>query len=57
MMKKLSLILIVVALLATAGCRDINEKNLYLPETGNDKTYTTIGGGEEPHQGAGTDTC
>ena len=41
-MKKLTLFMMVIALLAIAGCKD-SKKELYLPEAKNDKIYTTIG--------------
>ena len=50
-MKKLSLILVVLALLTITGCKD-NKKDLYLPQAKNDKIYTTIGG-NETHKGEG----
>ena len=40
-------------ILVSAESKDINPKNIYLPEAKNDKIYTTIGGGEETHQGEG----
>ena len=42
-MKKTSLILLVAALLIVGGCH----KKQYLPETENDKIYTTVGGEEK----------
>jgi len=51
-MKKLTIILLIVALLTIAGCKD-NKKNLYLPEAKNDKIYTTLGGESESHKGEG----
>ena len=52
-MKKITLILVIIALLTIAGCKDDKQKNLYLPEAKNDKVYTTIGGEDETHQGVG----
>ena len=52
-MKKITLILIMITLLMITGCKDNKQKNLYLPEAKNDKVYTTIGGGDETHQGEG----
>lgn len=51
-MKKTTLILLMITLLMITGCKD-NKKNLYLPESKNDKIYTTIGGETESHQGDG----
>ena len=51
-MKKITLILLMITLLMITGCKD-NKKNLYLPEAKNDKIYTTIGGGNDTHQGEG----
>ena len=55
-MRKLTLILVVIALLTIVGCKD-NKKNLYLPETKNDKLYTTIGGEDEKKTQAETEFC
>ena len=52
-MKKITLILLMITLLMITGCKDNNQKNLYLPEAKNDKVYTTIGGENESHQGEG----
>ena len=52
-MKKITLILVMITLLTITGCKDDKQKNLYLPETKNDKIYTTIGGGNESHKGEG----
>ena len=52
-MKKITLILVIIALLTIAGCKDDKQKNLYLPEAKNDKIYTTIGGESESHKGEG----
>ena len=52
-MKKITLILLMITLLMITGCKDNKQKNLYLPEAKNDKVYTTIGGGDETHQGEG----
>lgn len=52
-MKKITLILLMMALIMVAGCEDNNQKNIYLPEAKNDKSYTTIGGGDETHNGEG----
>ncbi|MBO5021241.1 MAG: hypothetical protein J6D52_11305 [Clostridia bacterium] len=52
-MKKITLILLMIALLMITGCKDDKQKNLYLPEAKNDKVYTTIGGEDETHQGVG----
>ncbi len=46
-MKKITLILVMIALITITGCKDNNTKNLYLPEAKNDKIYTTVGGDEE----------
>lgn len=46
-MKKITLILLMITLLMVAGCKDYNQKNIHLPETENDKIYTTVGGNEE----------
>lgn len=40
-------------ILASAESQDTKQKNLYLPQAENDKVYTTIGGGNETHQGEG----
>ncbi|MBE5938726.1 MAG: hypothetical protein E7265_11980 [Lachnospiraceae bacterium] len=55
-MKKLSLILVILALLTVTGCKD-NKKNLYLPEAKNDNIYTTIGGEDEKKTQAETEFC
>lgn len=52
-MKKLALVLVAVILFTVTGCEDHIKKNQFLPEANNDKTYTTISGGEETHQGDG----
>lgn len=52
-MKKMTLILLAVALLTVVGCKDNNPQNVYLPEAENDKVYTTIGGESELHKGEG----
>ena len=52
-MKKITLILVIIALLTIAGCKDDKQKNLYLPEAKNDKVFTTVGGENEPHKGEG----
>ncbi len=52
-MKKITLILLMLALLTLVGCKDNNQKNLYLPEAKNDKIYTTIGSEDETHNGEG----
>ena len=40
-------------ILVNAESNSDKPKNLYLPEAKNDKIYTTIGGGNETHQGEG----
>lgn len=52
-MKKLTLILVVLTLLTIIGCKDNNQKNLYLPEAKKDKIYTTVGGKDETYNGEG----
>ena len=52
-MKKITLILLMITLLMITGCKDNNQKNLYLPDAKNDKVYTTIGGKNENYQGEG----
>ena len=52
-MKRITLILVIIALMMITGCKDDKQKNLYLPEAKNDKIYTTIGGEDEMHQGEG----
>ena len=52
-MKKITLILLMIILLMITGCKDDKQKNRYLPEAKSDKTYTTIGGGNELHKGEG----
>ena len=47
-MKKLTLILLVTALLVITGCEDHRMKKPYLPEAKNDKTYAVIGGADKP---------
>lgn len=49
-MKKIALILFVMAILSLGGCGD--NKNLYLPEAENDKIYATVGG-EKTYKGDG----
>ena len=51
-MRKITFILLIIALLTLTGCKN-HKKDLYLPEAKNDKVYTTIGGGNETHQGEG----
>ncbi len=51
-MKKLTLILLVITLLAVSGCRDNRQRNIYRPEAKNDNIYTTIGD-TKMHQGEG----
>ena len=48
--KKIILILMMVFLVLITGCKD-SKKNLYLPESENDKIYTTIGGADKSHKG------
>ncbi len=50
-MKKLTLIILIISLLAVAGCKGAN-KGAVLPEAKNDKLYTTVGG-SEIHRGEG----
>ncbi len=52
-MQKTTLLILMIALLTVTGCKSDKQKNLYLPEAKNDKIYTTIGGGDETHQGKG----
>ncbi len=42
-MKKVTLILLAMAVLTLAGCKD-NQKTLYLPSADNDAIFTIIGG-------------
>ncbi len=51
-MKKLTVITLMLALLILGGCEE-NKKDLYLPETQNDKIYATLGGQDGIHQGEG----
>ena len=52
-MKKIVLVLLVMSMIVIGGCVRIGNKNLYLPEMKNDKTYTAIGGGDGIYQGEG----
>lgn len=56
-MKKLTLILVVLACLTITGCKDNNPKNLYLPEAKNDKIYTTVGGENEDDEKSKSEFC
>ncbi|MBE7010911.1 MAG: hypothetical protein E7418_05415 [Ruminococcaceae bacterium] len=49
-MKKTAILLVLITLLTVTGCVS---KTKYLPEAKSDKTFTTIGGKEEAHQGEG----
>lgn len=42
-MKRISIFFLIVSMLFVSGCT-AREKNLYLPEVQNDKTYATVGG-------------
>ncbi len=48
-MKKIFLIILAISLLVIAGCSQ-QKKNLYLPETKNDKAFTTVGKEEKNSQ-------
>lgn len=52
-MKKIILVVLSVSLLLITGCEDIVKKDMYLPKAKNDKVYTSVGGGDELHQGDG----
>lgn len=49
-MKKIILLLLIILIFNVTGCGQIKP---YLPEAKNDNIYTTIGGGDETHQGDG----
>jgi len=50
-MKKISLIMLMIALITVGGCKA--KKDLYLPDAYNDEMYTTIGGENDKYQGEG----
>ena len=51
-MKRTIVVLVALAMLMVAGCSK-NKNNQYLPETKNDKIYTTVKNGEGNYQGEG----
>jgi len=45
-MKKITFVLMIITFLMFAGCKDDDQKSLYLPETKNDNISTAIAGNE-----------